>query len=102
MHLVQILLPTYDSRRQRFDHGLFAKTRAELVGRFGGVTAYLRAPATGAWIAPDGNVERDEVVMVEVVADDLDLGWWREYLGVLRGRFAQDEIHARALPARVL
>ena len=75
---------------------------AELVERFGGVTAYLRAPASGAWIAPEGAVERDDVVMVEVVAPDLDRAWWREYVAVLKARFDQDEIHARALPAEKL
>ena len=102
MHLIQILLPTYDNRGQRFDDAVFSKTRAELVERFGGVTAYLRATASGAWIAPDGNVERDEMVMVEVVADELDPGWWQEYLRVLRARFGQDEILARALSGRRL
>ena len=102
MYLIQLLLPTYDERRNRFDDRLFAQTRAELVERFGGVTAYLRSPAAGAWIAPGGAVERDEVVMVEVVAEDLDAGWWRDYLQTLRVRFVQDEIHARAVPAQKL
>ena len=102
MHLIQILLPSYDADRQRFDEQLFARTRAELVDRFGGVTAYLRSPAAGAWVAPDGIVERDDVIMVEVVSDALDQTWWREYLHVLQERFGQEEIHARALPAQKL
>ncbi len=99
LHLIQILLPGYDARGQRFDEQLSARTRAELVERFGGVTAYLRAPAAGAWITPGGAVERDEVIMVEVVVDDLDRAWWRDYLNELQARFSQDEIHARALAA---
>jgi hypothetical protein len=102
MYLIQLLLPTSDERRTRFDDRLFAQTRAELVERFGGVTAYLRSPAAGAWIAPGGAVERDEVVMVEVVSGELDAAWWRDYLQTLRVRFVQDEIHARALPAQKL
>ena len=102
MYLIQLLLPTFDERRNRFDDRLFAQTRAELVERFGGVTAYLRSPAAGAWIAPGGAVERDEVVMVEVVAEELDAVWWRDYLKTLRVRFVQDEIHARAVPAQKL
>ena len=97
-----MLLPTFDPRGQRVDDRLFALTRAELVDRFGGVTAYLRAPAAGAWIAPGGALERDDVVMVEVVVEDLDRAWWREYLERLRRRFNQDEIHARAVPAEKL
>ena len=99
MHLIQILLPRYDARRQPFDEQLFVRTRAELVEQFGGVTAYLRSPAAGAWVTPGGTIERDEVIMVEVVVPDLDRKWWRDYLVVLQTRFDQDEIHARALPA---
>ena len=96
-HLVQLLLPTSDNRGRRFDGSLFASTRAELVKQFGGITAYLRSPAAGAWVAPEGTVERDAVVMVEVVVDDLDRAWWRAYLRELKGRFDQEEIHARAI-----
>jgi hypothetical protein len=96
-HLIQLLLPTSDDRGRPFDGSLFASTRAELVKRFGGITAYLRSPAAGAWVAPEGTVERDEVVMVEVVVDDLDRAWWHDYLLLLRARFDQEEIHARAI-----
>ena len=77
----------------------FARTRAELVKEFDGVTAYLRSPAQGAWIAPDGRVERDEVVMVEVLVETFDRAWWRTYERTLAARFQQDVIHSRALPA---
>jgi hypothetical protein len=97
-----MLLPTHDGKRQRVSDALFAQTRAELAERFGGVTAYLRSPAAGAWIDPQGKVERDEVVMVEVMTDTLDLAWWREYLQTLEVRFAQDEILARALAVQKL
>jgi hypothetical protein len=46
-----------------------AQTRRELADRFTGVTAYVRSPAKGLWTAPDGQIEQDDVVMVEVVTD---------------------------------
>lgn len=100
MHLVQILLP----RTQR-EEGVavmtadFAATRAELVEAFDGVTAYLRSPAQGVWTAPDGHVERDEMVMVEVLVDHFDRDWWRAYAARLATRFHQESIHIRSLPA---
>jgi hypothetical protein len=57
-----------------------------LVERFDGVTAYLHFPAQGAWTAPDGRVERDDVVMVEVVTETFDREWWRAYAARLAGR----------------
>lgn len=97
MVLIQLLLPitamaTRDS---------IALTQRELAGRFKGLTAYLRSPAKGLWTAPDGQVEEDEVVMVEVVTDSFDRQWWRAYASTLRARFNQESIHIRALPVQM-
>lgn len=98
MHLVQILLPLRDPRDRPFPPAAFARVREELVERFGGVTAYLQAPAQGVWKdEEEGKVERDEIVVVEVMVESLDREWWREYREELRGRFEQDEIAARAI-----
>ena len=97
-YLIQILLPLPVRAVGAPDAG-FAQTRAELVERYDGVTAYLRSPAHGAWIAPDGRVERDEVVMVEVVTETFDRAWWRAYAQQLADRFRQEAIHIRALSA---
>lgn len=99
MHLIQILLPRKSG--DPASDGRFAATRAELVDRFDGITAYLRAPAQGAWVAPDGRIERDEMVMIEVLTDTFDRPWWRAYAKTLAERFDEDEIHIRALPADV-
>ena len=96
-YLIQILLPRVGTNREPIDDSRFAETRQELVDRFGGVTAYLRAPAQGAWTAPDGRVERDEVVMVEVLSDDFDRAWWRSFSVTLATRFQQESVHVRAL-----
>ena len=96
MFLIQILLPRQGAGGAALD-GQVAKTRAELTEKFGGVTAYERAPAKGAWVTPEGEIERDDVVMVEVVATAFDREWWREYRSRLEERFAQREIHVRAL-----
>lgn len=98
MHLVQLLLPVYDNEGRRVPDDKFAEVRRELTAEFGGVTAYLRSPATGLWQRPSGEVDRDEMVMFETMVDRLDLGWWRKYRGELEGRFSQDVIVARALP----
>jgi hypothetical protein len=60
-----------------------AETRRELVDKFSGVTAYVRSPGKGLWTAPDGHTEADDVVMVEVVTETFDRGWWRTYATTL-------------------
>ena len=97
MFLIQILLPVTG----KSDQALFAKTREELADRFGGVTAYSRSPAQGVWINPDGDKERDSVLMVEVFTEAFDRAWWASYQRTLADRFDQQEIHIRALLADV-
>jgi hypothetical protein len=97
VHLIQILLPrTGDKPLQ---DTAFRQTRAELVDAFDGVTAYMRSPAQGIWTAPDGLVEQDEMVMVEVLVESFDHRWWRAYAEKLARRFRQEKIHIRALHA---
>jgi hypothetical protein len=99
VYLIQMLLPRKGADGAPLDESIFRQTRAELVETFAGVTAYLRSPAQGAWVAPDGRVESDDVIMVEVLTDTFDRGWWREYGKQLAVRFGQETIHIRALPA---
>jgi hypothetical protein len=97
MHLVQFLLPLCDGDDRPFGRDAFERVRRELTERFGGVTMYLRSPAAGAWKEDGGRVERDEVVIVEVMDDSLDRAWWGGYRKELEGRFRQDEILVRAM-----
>jgi hypothetical protein len=99
--LVQILLPHPSGEHGESREEDFARTRAELVERYDGVTAYLRSPGQGAWMGTDGRVDRDEVVMIEVVTELFDRAWWRAYARTLAGRFQQEAIHIRALPAEI-
>jgi len=47
-------------------------------------------------------VERDDIVVYEVMVDELDRGWWSAYRADLEHRFGQDQIAVRALTAEKL
>ena len=96
MVLIQLLLPTKAGRVDAM--APLEQTRRELVEQFSGVTAYLRSPAKVLWTSPEGQIEADDVVMVEVVASTFDRPWWRGYADTLARRFGQEAIHVRALP----
>jgi hypothetical protein len=98
MHLVQLLLPLRDNEGAPFPRKALDDVRHELTARFGGVTAHLRAPASGAWKDDGGEVSRDDVVIVEAMVDELDRGWWAGYRRDLEERFRQDELVIRAIP----
>jgi hypothetical protein len=101
MYLVQLLLPASSRGNAAADEHV-ARTRAELVEAFGGLTAYQRAPARGVWRSPEGDVEQDDMVMVEVVTPVFDRDWWRRYTDQLRRRFGQQAIHARAMAVELV
>ena len=95
MHLVQLLLPLRDNQGRAFGADHYDAVRGELTRRFGGLTAYSRAPAEGLW-EEDGGAARDDVVVYEVMADQLDRDWWRAFRESLERRFAQEELVVRA------
>jgi hypothetical protein len=94
-HLVEILLPLFDNEGTRFPQAEFARVREELVERFGGLTAFTRTPAEGVWDEGEGR-DHDDIVIFEVMAEELDRPWWRDYGAELERRFRQDEIVVRA------
>ena len=102
MHLIQIVLPLTDNRGTRFAPSAFDKLQKELAGTFGGVAAYVRAPAIGIWKEGAKGFDKEEVVVFEVLAEHLDKQWWSEYRQALEARFDQKEIFVCAIPAERL
>ena len=70
MYLIQLLLPLHDNDKQQFPPEYFEAVRHRLADQFGGVTAFVRAPAMGLWKEAD-DVSRDEVLMFEVLATSM-------------------------------
>ena len=95
MHLVQILLPLRDNGGRDFPPELYGGVRAALKGRFGGMTAYSRAPAEGLW-EDDGTTVHDDIMVLEVMAEELDPAWWGNYRRELEKAFKQDTVVVRA------
>ncbi|GBF03978.1 hypothetical protein DAERI_010150 [Deinococcus aerius] len=101
MHLVQLLLPLYDNTGQPFEQARYAPIRRTLTERFGGLTAYVRAPAAGLWKDGDQTV-RDDVVVYEVMVEELDRAWWAAYRETLRREFRQEALVIRVQPVELL
>ncbi len=102
MHLVQLLLPLHDNTGCPFGETPFAAVRERLTQRFGGVTAYMRSPATGLWKQDNGEVDRDQVITVEVMVETLDRDWWSGYGAELARTFQQETIVLRAIAIELL
>ena len=79
MHLIQCYFPLYDNDKKRFPHSMYEAECRTLSERFGGLTGYTRAPACGLWEDDEVGAKRDDLIIYEVMAENLDREWWREY-----------------------
>lgn len=101
MYLVQMLLPLYDGSGRKISRARFAAVMDTLTRRFGGVTAYVHAPAEGQW-ARRGAVDLDQIITLEVMAAKRDARWWKQYRKSLEAEFEQEVIVVRLLKAETL
>ena len=102
-YLIQILLPLYDNEGHAFETREYVQLGGELADRFGGVTAYTRAPARGVWKDDaTGATQRDDIVIFEVMTDTLDRAWWASFRKHLEAHFRQDTLIVRALNSTLL
>ena len=102
MYLVQILLPMFDNEGLAFEPDDYVQLRSELADHFGGVTAYMRAPARGVWKDDSGGTTRDDIVIFEVMSEELDREWWTTFRKDLERRFRQESVIVRALTSTLL
>src|SRR3954468_10755034 len=79
-HLVQILLPTRTGSGQPVTQARFEELLQELTDKYGGATTFVRAPGQGLWDS-GGDVERDNIAVIEVMTDEIDLPFWQPSAG---------------------
>jgi hypothetical protein len=97
MYLFQILLPLYGRDGRRIARSTFQATAEELVRKFGGITTYMRAPAKGLWRKRGARLQRDDIVVYEVMAKSLRRREWRIRRKDLERIFRQDKVVIRVL-----
>lgn len=96
MNLIQIFLPLYDNDGHPFPELYFKDLQKSLTERFGGVTIYQRAPAKGLWKDDTENIVRDDLVIYEVIAEEIDRAYWAVLKTALRKKFRQSEVMVRS------
>ena len=74
---------------------MFETLKDELARQYGGVTAFVQAPAQGRW-APDGAIAAEEdIIIFEVMVEDLRADEWRARRRELEMRFDQERVVIR-------
>lgn len=92
LYLIEILLPVTDALGRE----TLETVKSDLTQRFGGVTLHANIPAEGLW-KDDQEVERDRIVVVEVMTEDIDRAWWSQYRSRLEGILHQEELVIRVI-----
>ena len=95
MYLIQALLPLRDNAGHLFGDHVFRAIGATLFEECAGVTAFSLSPAKGTWVNANRD-ERDDVIVVEVMAKTLDRRWWQSFRGQLETDMGQTEVIVRA------
>lgn len=102
MHLVQLLLPLCDNEGHPFPQSMYLKVRDELTEKFGGITTFVRSPAEGLWKEGQCSTVRDEIVIYEIMAKELNRVWWKEFRAQLEILFRQESIIVRTSVIEIL
>jgi hypothetical protein len=103
MHLIEILLPIRGADGTQLPDSELVRLRDLLTQRFGGLTAFLRAPADGIWHDMEaGGIARDEIAVIEVMAETIDRRWWAGLREDLEERLGQKELVIRSIAAERL
>jgi hypothetical protein len=102
MYLINVFLPLADNNGKRFHRDAYAAVENELTERFGGVTAYPRAPASGLWKTDDSKTQEDDLIIYEVMAKELDRNWWSNYRHELEDVFRQEKLVMRSQKVELL
>ena len=102
MFVVELFLPLEKPDGSAVPAHVFERIKTELTERFGGVTAHLQSPAEGAWKPEAAAVINDLIAIFEVMVEDVDTAWWREYRHTLETELDQHRILARLHQVTVL
>jgi hypothetical protein len=100
-NIVEIFLPLDTRTGRAVDLELIEGVVKGLTDRFGGATAFTREPADGLW-KREMAIERDRIIIVEVIVDEIDEVWWHDYRRKLELEFEQQRVLVRVTSCRVI
>lgn len=98
---MEVFLPLETGSGQTIDPEVIKGIINGLADCFGGATAFTRSPADALW-KQGSSVEKDRIVIIEVMVREVDDAWWSDYRRRLEEEFEQDEVMIRVTPCRII
>jgi hypothetical protein len=101
MQIVEVFMPLETGSGVPVEPEIIEGIVGGLADRFGGATAFTRTPAEGLWDQGD-RIQKDRIVIIEVMVEEVNEVWWKDYRGRLEAEFEQDEVLIRVTPCRTI
>lgn len=101
MQIVEVFLPLDTGSGIPIEPEIIEGIVGGLADRFGGATAFTRAPADGLW-KQGTTMQKDRILIIEVMVSELEEGWWRKYRAKLEREFEQGEVLIRVTSCRTI
>jgi len=101
MHLVEVFVPLNRGDGSPVKPNEIQKLVRRLADRFGGATAFSRAPADGLW-KESSAMSHDRIVIIEVMVDQLDRKWWTVLKEGLERDLQQEKLVVRCALCELL
>jgi inorganic pyrophosphatase len=95
--LIQLFLPLNQKNGKAFPKSYFEEVKQSLTKKFLGLSVYTNEPADGYWENDSNKIVEDRVIIYEVMANEIDLDFWKHYRATLEKQFKQDVIVVRCL-----
>lgn len=95
LNKIEIFVPIFDNKGNRFSETIYRKIKKKLTEDFGGVTAYTQMPAEGIWKDTKYREIKDEIIIYEVMVSKIDKSYWKAYKQRLKEQFEQKELVIR-------
>jgi inorganic pyrophosphatase len=90
--LIHFPLPLYKQDGKKFPSNYYTTLHQKLVKKFGGLTVYSRSPAEGFWQADDKKVIKEDMLVHEVMASEVDELFWQKLKSSLMKKFEQQDV----------
>lgn len=90
--MIRLFLPIYDKDGMKFPDHYYTTLHKKLSKKFGGLTVYTRSIAKGFWKAKAKVTIKENVLIHEVMAANVDKLFWQKIKSSMMKKFAQRDL----------
>jgi inorganic pyrophosphatase len=100
--LIQLFLPVVDRDGRPFPKKFFDQVKKKLAEKFDGLSVYTNSVADGYWKNDTNSIEKDQLLVYEVMANKIDLNYWAKLKASLEKQFKQELVVVRCLSMNLI